>query len=120
MSFDIHNQRRSIEESEFSGNWKTEKKKKGKKEGTSWPSKEKAVLWIKQYEQVEQQVTPPIQILMWTYHNGVKQAVVKRNIMECVSVGEKVMLRLKMKKWNGKLLKWNRLKYLSAAKKFTL
>ena len=50
-------------------------------EGTSNPSTKKAVLWINQREQVEQQVTPPIKIIMWTYYNGVKQSVVKRKIL---------------------------------------
>ena len=52
------------------------------------------VLYIRQPEQVEQQVTPPIQIIMLKEHTGVKQAVAKNNILEWVSVGEKVMLRL--------------------------
>ena len=50
------------------------------------------------FEKVKQKVTPPIQITMLTYHNGVKKAVVKRRILECVSVGEKVMLRLQTRK----------------------
>ena len=51
-------------------------------------------MWIKQHEKFDKQVTPPIKILMLTDHNGVKQAVVKRNILECVTVGGKLMLRL--------------------------
>ena len=35
-----------------------------RKEGTSKPSPKKPVLWIRQPKQVDQQVTPPIQILM--------------------------------------------------------
>ena len=49
-------------------------------------------------KQVGQQVRTSIQILMLTYHNGVKEAVAKRKILECVSVGEKGMLRLQMNK----------------------
>ena len=45
-------------------------------------------MWIKQPEQVEQQVTPPTQILMLTYHNGVDQSAAKMNILESVRVGE--------------------------------
>ena len=52
---------------------------------------QRAVLLIKQPEQVEQQVPPTIQILMWAYHNGLKHAVVNRKIL---SVAEKVMLKL--------------------------
>ena len=70
----------------------------------------KAVLWIKQPEQVEQQVTPTIQISMLTYHNGVNQKLVKRKILEYVSVGEKLILIFKMKKWKEKVVEWKRLK----------
>ena len=52
----------------------------------------KPVLWVRQPKQFEQQVTPPIQILMRISHIGVKQALDKTNILEWVSVGEKVML----------------------------
>ena len=74
-------------------------------------------MWIRQPKQVEKQVTPPIQILMLTYHNGVMQAVAKKNILECVSVGEKVMLRLQMRIWKEQVVKRKRLKYLSVADK---
>ena len=40
-------------------------------------------------QQVKQQVTLPIQILMWTYHNGVNQEKVKSKILEFVRTGEK-------------------------------
>ena len=69
-----------------------EKKDRNKiKEGTYKPSPKKGFLWIKKPESVEQQVTSPIQILMWTNQNGVKHAVVKRNIL---SVAEKSTLKL--------------------------
>ena len=42
---------------------------------------EMAVLWIRQPKQVEQQLTPTIQILMLTHHDGVKQTEVKRKIL---------------------------------------
>ena len=75
-------------------NW-TEKKDGNKnKEGTSKPYPKNPVLCIRQPKQVEQQVTPTIQVLMQKFNVGVKQAVVKRNILECVSAGEKLMLRL--------------------------
>ena len=57
---------------------------------------------------------------MLTYHNGVKQSVVKINILEFVSVGEKLMLILQMRKWKEKVVKWKRLKYLGIAEKFIL
>ena len=76
-----------------SGNLKIEQRKKGKKQKKysyiQAFSKNKSVLWIRQPEQVDQQVTPPIQMLMITYHNIVKQSVLKRNILGCVSVGKK-------------------------------
>ena len=77
-------------------------------------------MWIKQSEKVEQQVTTPIKILMITYHNGVKQAVAKRKILECVGVVEKLMFTLQMNKWKEKVVKWRRLKYLSVAETITL
>ena len=89
-------------------------------EGTSKPSPKYPVLWIRQHEQVEQQVTPPIKILMLTYHNGVKQVVVKMMRLEFVSVREQVILRLKFRKRKEVLVKWNRFKYLSVAETITL
>ena len=49
---------------------------------------------MKQPRKIEQQVTPPIKVLMQIYHNVLKQGVAKSNISEYVSVGEKIMLRL--------------------------
>ena len=80
----------------------------------------KAVFWIRKTEQVEQQKTPPIQILMRTYQNLLKQAIMKKNILECVRVGEKIMLRIQIKNRNEKLVKSKRLKSLSVAEKVTL
>ena len=93
--------------------WKTEQRKKArnkKKEGTSNPSPKKAVLWKKQPEQVKKKVTTQIQILMLTYRNGVKQAVAEKKISECVSVGEKLMLKFYTRKWKESEVKWKRLK----------
>ena len=84
--------------------------RKKRKEGTSKPSPKNYVLQIRQLEQVEQQVTPPIQTLILTYHNVVKQAVAKRDIFEGVSVGEKVRLRLKARNFKESEVKWKRLK----------
>ena len=74
-------------------------------------------MWIRQPEQVEQQVTPPIHFLMRTYQNGVKQAVVKRKIIQWLRVGEKVMLKIKSNNWKEQVAKRKRLKYLSVAEK---
>ena len=52
---------------------------------------QKSLFFNKKPEQVEQQVTTTIQILIWKYHNGAKQAVVKRKIL---NVSEKVTLKL--------------------------
>ena len=54
----------------------------------------KAVLIIKIPEQGEQQVTPPIKSSLRTYQNGVKQELLNMKILECLSVDEKLMLRL--------------------------
>ena len=56
-------------------------------------------------KQVKQQVTPTVQILIWTHHYAVQKAVEKRKILECVRVGEKLMLRIQAKKWKEKLVK---------------
>ena len=77
-------------------------------------------MWIRQPEQVEQQVTPTIQILMRTHHYGVKQALLKKNILECVRAGEKVMLRIQAKEWKEAVVKRKRLKYLSVTEKVML
>ena len=121
--FDIHNSRKSTKEAECSRSWNTEQKKsyrRKNKEGTSKASKKKAVLWIRQPEQVERQVTTTIQILMRTKNYGSKKEVVKRKILECVRAGEKVMLRIQMNKWKGKLVKRKRLKHISVTEKVTL
>ena len=68
------------------------------------------VLWIRHPEKVEQQVPPPIKTLMLTYYNGVKQAVVKGNILECVRIGKTLMLRIQANKWKENVLKRKRLK----------
>ena len=60
---------------------------KKRKEGKSNPSPKKSCFRNKITRKVKQQVTPPIHILMQTYHNRAKQAVMKRKILECVSVG---------------------------------
>ena len=75
-------------------NWAEKNDTNKRKEDKSKTSPKKPDLWIRQPEKVEQQVTPPIQILLLTYYNGVKQAVLNMKRLECVSVGEKVMLRL--------------------------
>ena len=88
MYFDRCDNERPIKESECSIDWKTEQIKKSRnkrKEGTSKPSQKKPILWIIEPKKVEQQVALPIQILMQKYHIGLKQAVVKRNRLECIS-----------------------------------
>ena len=50
----------------------------------------------------------------------VKQAVVKRKILECVRVGEKVILRIQTKNKMEKVLKRKRLNHLSFVEKVTL
>ena len=123
LLFDRCNNEISIEEAECSENWNPEQRKKcqkKRKEGTYKPSPKKDFLQIKLPEQFDKQVTPPIQFLMLTYHNGVNQAVAKKKILACVSLGEILMLRLHMRKWKEKLVKCKRLKYLSVAEKVIL
>ena len=52
------------------------------------------VLWIIEPEKFEQQVAPPTQIHIRTYHIGENQAVAKMKILEYVSVGKEVELIL--------------------------
>ena len=66
----------SIEEADCSGSWKNEQRKRDRNKKRRYIQafiKKMAVLWIRQPEQVEQQVTPQIKILMWTYHNEMKK-----------------------------------------------
>ena len=84
MRFDRYDNERSIEEAERRRHWKTEQIKEGLKkikEGTSKPYPKKHVLWIGQPKQSNKQVTPKIQIIILTYHNGVKQSVVKKKML---------------------------------------
>ena len=57
----------------------------------------KAVLRIKQPEQVEKQVIPPIQILTLTHPNGVKQSSSEEEDIGMHKCRRKIMLRLKMR-----------------------
>ena len=52
---------------------------------------------MRQTKQVEQEVTPTNQIWMQKKDHVMKQAVVKSKILECVRVGEKVILRIQTK-----------------------
>ena len=73
--FDRYNNRKSTEEVDCSGSWKTKQKNKDRntnKEGTLTPSPKKSVLWIIQTGQIEQQVTliippwiPPLTGFQW-------------------------------------------------------
>ena len=51
-----------------------------------------------QTKQVEQEFTPTNQISMQKQVHVVKQAVVKMKILDCVRVGEKVILRIRTNK----------------------
>ena len=121
--FDRYNKNRSIEESECSVNWNTGQRKKvwKQKKGRYIQAFYKnTVLWIRQPKQVEQQATPLIQILMRTYHNGLKQVVVKRKRLECLIVGETLTLRIQTNKWKEVVLNRKRLKYISVSERVTL
>ena len=52
---------------------------------------------MRQTQQVEQEVAPTNKIGMQKRVHVVKQAVAKRKIMECVWLGEKVILRIQTK-----------------------
>ena len=73
---------------------KLEKHSRNKrKEGKSKPSK-KPCFVNKTTQKFEQQVTPPYQNLMQTYHIGLTQPVVTSKRLEYVSIREKSMLIL--------------------------
>ena len=49
-----------------------------------------------------------------------KQAAVKRKMLECVRVGERVILSIQTNNQMVKVVKMSRLKYLSVVEKLTL
>ena len=123
MSFDRCDHERSLEEAECIGNWKTEQTKKARnkrKEGKSKPSPKIFCLGIKQTEQFDQQVTPLVQILIGTYHIGVKQALAKRNRFECVSIGEKNNVEIINEEVKVSSNEAEVIKYVSLGENFTL
>ena len=65
-------------------------------------------------------VTPTNKIRMQKQVHVLNQAVVKRKMLECVKVGEKVILRIQTKNKMEKILKRKRLYHLSVVKKVTL
>ena len=71
----------------------------------------KVVLWMRQTKQVEQEVTPKNKICMQKQVHVVKQAVVKKKMLEYVKVGEKVIFRIQTKNQMGKVLKRKRLNH---------
>ena len=100
ISFDRYDHKILIDESECIRNWKTEQTKKVQKQNKGryiYAFYRNPVFWKKTIITSREQVTPPIKILMLTYHNGVKQELMKSKILKCVSVGEKSMLRLQMR-----------------------
>ena len=69
-------------------------RKESAKENTSKPSKKKGCFVDEKKKQVERKVTPTNQIRMQKQVHVVKQAAVKRKMLEIVKVGEKVILSI--------------------------
>ena len=91
--FDRYNHQKSIKEAECGVSWNTEQKKKDRnknKEGKSKPSPKKGCFVNKTNRKSQKKVTPTIHILIRTHQYGVKQVVVRKKILECVRVGEKL------------------------------
>ena len=76
---------------------KYQSRKYSAKEITSKPSPKKVVLRMRQTELIKQIVTPTNQIRMKKNVHVMKQGVVKRKMLECVIVGEKVILSIQTK-----------------------
>ena len=97
----------------------------GNNEDTSKPSPKKVVLWMRQTKQVERKVTPTNQIRMQKQVHVVKQAVVKRKmlkrkILNYLSVLENVTVKTEMRKQRKAIVKINRLEYVSVGEKVEL
>ena len=75
---------------------------------------------MRQTKQVDQEVTPTNQIWMQKQVHVVKQAVVKRKMLECVKIGDKVVFKKQTKNKMEKVLKRKRLNNLSVVGKVTL
>ena len=90
------------------------------KENASKPSSKKGCFVDDTNKKVEQNVTPTNQIRMQKKAHVVKQAAVKRKMLECVKVGEKVILSIQTKNQMEKVLIRRRLNYLSVVEKVTL
>ena len=75
---------------------------------------------MRQTKPVEQIVTPKNQIRMQKKVHVMKQAEVKRNMLECVKVVEKVILSIQMRNQMEKVVKRRRLNELSVVGKVTL
>ena len=90
------------------------------KENASKPSPKKVVLRTRQTELVKQIVTPTKQILMQKKVHVMKQRAVKRNILECVILEEKVVLNIQTRNQMETVVMRRRINYLSVVEKVTL
>ena len=75
---------------------------------------------MRQTELFKRIVTPTNQIRMQKNVRVMKQGTVKRKMLECVIVGEKVILSIQTKNQMEKVVKMRRLNYLSVVGKVTL
>ena len=75
---------------------------------------------MRKTKQVERKVTPTNQIRIQKKVHVVKQAVMKKKILECLKVGEKTILSIQTKNQMEKVLKRKRLNDLSVVEEVTL
>ena len=95
-------------------------RKESAKENTSKPSPKKIVLRMRQTKQVDRIVTHTNPIRMQKKVHAMKQAEVKKKMLECVKVGENMILSIQTKNQMEKVVKRRRLNYLSVVGKVTL
>ena len=99
---------------------KYQSKKESAKENTSKPSPKKVCFADETKKPVKRIVTPTNQIQMQKKVHVMKQGAVKRKMLECVIVGEKLILSLQTKNQTEKVVRRRGLNYLSLVGKVTL
>ena len=80
----------------------------------------KVVLRMRQTELVKRIVTPTKQIRMKKKVHVMKQGALKKNMLECVIVGEKVILSIQTRNQTEKVEMRTRINYLSVVGKVAL
>ena len=95
-------------------------RKESAKENTSKPYKKKVVFRTRQTELVKQIVTPTKHIQMKKKVHVMKQGSLKKNMLECVIVGEKGSLSIQTKNQMKTVVMRRRINYLNVVGKVML